>query len=321
MLHNGAREILTAVDLCNPDGRLSDAAIGWSRRPLHRANLTGRWPRKKRWDYWCVVGPTHLCAITLADIDYLGLAVLSVLDLESGEWCERIAVTPLGLDVHLPDAACSAIGSFDRYGVDISIDDCESGVRLRAEARNLKLDFTLSHAGDSLSVVVPWSDRRFQLTTKQVGIPARGDVHLHGRHIVFDEAWACRDFGRGIWPRRTHWRWAAGAGLAGRRAVAVNLGGRWTDGTGATENGLFLDGHLHKIHDDLTVDARGVRGPRVDLRFVPTQGRRVGVNLGLASARLRWSFGHFSGTLVTDDGERLQVDGLRGWSEVLVARW
>ena len=34
-------EITEPVDLCLPDGRLNPAAVGWTRRPLHRANLRG----------------------------------------------------------------------------------------------------------------------------------------------------------------------------------------------------------------------------------------------------------------------------------------
>ncbi|GAA3097385.1 DUF2804 family protein [Nonomuraea salmonea] len=45
------REITAAVDLCLPDGRLDPRAVGWTRRPLHRANLRG-WGRTKRWEYW-----------------------------------------------------------------------------------------------------------------------------------------------------------------------------------------------------------------------------------------------------------------------------
>ena len=46
-------ELTEPVDLCTPDGAaLNPAARGWSRRPLHRANLDGRWGLNKRWDYW-----------------------------------------------------------------------------------------------------------------------------------------------------------------------------------------------------------------------------------------------------------------------------
>ena len=48
-------EITQPVDLCTPDGTLNPEALGWSRRPLHRANLTGFPGRNKRWDYWAVL--------------------------------------------------------------------------------------------------------------------------------------------------------------------------------------------------------------------------------------------------------------------------
>ncbi|GHG48054.1 hypothetical protein GCM10011331_09540 [Flavimobilis marinus] len=33
------RELTEPVDLCRPDGTLNPAAVGWSRRPLHRTAL------------------------------------------------------------------------------------------------------------------------------------------------------------------------------------------------------------------------------------------------------------------------------------------
>src|SRR6478672_6085112 len=50
------RELLEPVDLCTPDGSaLNPDARGWSRRPLHRANLLGQFGRNKRWDYWAIL--------------------------------------------------------------------------------------------------------------------------------------------------------------------------------------------------------------------------------------------------------------------------
>ena len=49
-------ELTSEIDLCTPDGRrLNRAALGWSRRPLHRANLDGCFGINKRWDYWAIL--------------------------------------------------------------------------------------------------------------------------------------------------------------------------------------------------------------------------------------------------------------------------
>ncbi len=49
-------EITSAVPLCTASGRLNPEAVGWSRRPVHTANLRG-WGRTKRWEYWGIVTP------------------------------------------------------------------------------------------------------------------------------------------------------------------------------------------------------------------------------------------------------------------------
>ncbi len=63
------REITQPVDLCLPNGRLNPDAVGWTRRPLHRANLKG-WGRNKRFEYWCVTSPDLVCAINVSHGDY-----------------------------------------------------------------------------------------------------------------------------------------------------------------------------------------------------------------------------------------------------------
>ena len=63
---------------------------------------------------------------------------------------------------------------------------------------------------ESLSVVIPWSDRRFQCTTKDNTRPATGSVRWDGREWTFDgpgHAYGCLDFGRGKWQYRTVWNW------------------------------------------------------------------------------------------------------------------
>jgi hypothetical protein len=175
---------------------------------------------------------------------------------------------------------------------------------------------------------VPLGEGRFQLTSKHVGLPAGGRVVHDGEPIGFDGAFACLDFGRGIWPWRTRWSWAAAAGVVGGKTLALNLGGQWTDGAGVTENGLWIDGRLHKIGDRVAfarapggVRIRSTASDRVDLGFAPVQERRLRVPLGLLGARLDWGVGRFSGTVADDGGARVAVDGLLGWAEDLDARW
>lgn len=88
------REITEPVDLCDAAGLLNPAAVGWTRTPLHRCNLRG-WGRTKRWEYWCLTTPTHLIAITVADLDYLGVSNVFFLDY-AGREVSRSCLHPGG---------------------------------------------------------------------------------------------------------------------------------------------------------------------------------------------------------------------------------
>ena len=133
--------------------------------------------------------------------------------------------------------------------------------------------------------------------------------------------------GRDLPPWRSAWNWACAAG----RDIAFNLGGRWTRGTGATENALWTGGRVHKIGEELefVADRRGWRRPwrirspsgRVDLGFTPELRRDEGAELGLVGARLAWRLGRFAGTIEADDGERVAVEDAVGWCEAFDARW
>jgi hypothetical protein len=80
------RELTVPVDLCTVDGsRLNPQARGWSRRPLHRANLDGCFGVNKRWDYWAILAGDLVVSSVYSNVDRLGLADVWWVDLVSGE--------------------------------------------------------------------------------------------------------------------------------------------------------------------------------------------------------------------------------------------
>lgn len=294
--------------------------------------LRGRWPRRKRWDYWAFATPRHLLAVVVADVDYLGLAAVTLLDLASGRRFEAGMVTPAGLGVRMPDGVNEHPIRFDCPGMHLAIEPRPGEVTVRASAlslrgRRLQVDVTAGYPSgqETLDVVVPFDSERSHFTSKHVGLPARGRVTWEGEAIAFDDAWACLDFGRGTWPYRTAWCWAAAAGMADGRRVAFNLGALWTDGTGVTENGLWVDGRLHRIGGMLSFRRASpgwlVTSPRVSLAVTLVRERPLHVNLGLLRADLDWTMATFTGSLTALDGTRVEVRDLLGWCERLDSRW
>jgi hypothetical protein len=336
------REITHEVRLCTPAGTLDPGAIGFSRRPLHRANLVGRPGRKKRWDYWCVTSRECALQVTFADLDYLGLATVALVDLATGNVLEEGGLVPLARGFSQPETVGGADIVFTRGRLALSIREREGGTSLSASfqkrgATRLRAEVSIRRppGHETLNVVIPWDARHFQFTSKQNTLPAEGFVEVGARRYSFGPdtgAFATLDYGRGVWPYATTWNWASASGVQDGRTVGLQLGGKWTDGTGMTENGICVDGRLHKIGEDLVFhyDRRDFRRPWrieaprsrcVDLTFEPLHLRRLHVPLLVAGADLSHAFGHFRGTVYTSEGEAIRIQDMLGWAEEMRARW
>ena len=329
------RELTEPVALVLPNGRLNRAAVGWTRTPLHdTSGIGGRhgWGRNKRWEYWAVTSPTHLLALTISSLDYSGVHSVMVHDRTTGETTEHGVVAPPWTRPTLPASLGDGPARASARGLEIELSETAGGTRLVARTDTVAFDVlaALPEGHERLGVVVPWSDRRFQYTVKDVARPATGTVTVRGTttELPAGDTWAVLDHGRGRWPYRVRWNWGAASGVQGGRTVGLQIGGRWTDGTGSTENGTVLGGRLHKIHEQLewTYDESDwlrpwhIRGGEVDLRFEPFWDHVSRTELGVVGSRGHQCFGHYAGTIPTVEAPLL-VDGLLGWAEDVRNRW
>jgi hypothetical protein len=341
------REITEPVDLALPDGRtLNPAARGWSRHPLQRANLRGRWGRTKRWDYWAILAGDLVLSAVYADVDYLGLADVWWADLATGETGGRGVNVPFARGFALPEIPGSDPLRIARTGFALEISDDASGAtHLHASWRerdgrpgSLEATVELPPGHESLNVVIPWSERTFQYTSKHQARPARGTLEVGERLWEFgdasgQEAWGVLDVGRGRWPYRTRWNWGGGAGRTrdGRHVVGLQIGGKWTEGTGATENGILVDGMLTKLGRELVwsydwnepLKPWHVEDPggRLALELTPRYDRHARTKALVLATETHQVFGTWSGWFLTDAEERLEFAGVQGFAEESRSRW
>lgn len=335
MMATHERETTAPVALCTSEGNLNPEAVGWSRTPLHDCAVPG-WGRTKRWEYWLVTTPTHLVAITVADIDYLGLVSVHLLEYQGRE-ASRTSLRPLAHGVHLPHSLgagpAGALGPIRAH-----ISETADGTRLRfsctTEHGPLYADLTvaLPENHETMNVVIPWSQRRFQYTSKHTARPARGTVRLGSDILDFAGGWGVLDHGRGRWPYDIVWNWGAASGYTDGRTVGLQFGGQWTRGTGMTENALCVDGLLTKIGEELEwsydladpLASWRVRTPSsdlVDLVFTPFHERADRTDAGVIINDTTQCFGRYNGTVRTDDGSTVAVHDLLGFAEHVHMRW
>lgn len=352
------REIIEPVDLCLPNGRILDlAAQGWSRVPHHVANLAGRWGRTKRWDHWGVLADDLAVAVTYADVDYLGMVDVWWRHHPSGRTGGRAQPVPFARGISLPDRFGTEPLRFRGPHSSVDIVDDAEGTTITASwtesdgrEASLSARIELPDGHESLNVVIPWSTRTFQYTSKHQARPAHGSLRVGDEVFDFGRsadasptdgtgsaaaspAWGVLDVGRGRWPFRTRWNWGGGAGHAtdGETVVGIQVGAKWTEGTGFTENGVLIDGRLTKIGDELdwdydwdaTMDPWRVHHPdgSLDLTLTPTFDKHTGRIAGIAGMEVHQVFGRWSGHVTDSAGVRFEVDGILGFAEECRALW
>jgi hypothetical protein len=331
--------VTAPVDLCGPDGNLNPAAIGWSPQPLHDCDLSGSKTARKLWDHWWVIGDKGAFAMTYANLGCCGFVNVMFVDFEAKKQkvFSKCALTSAASVTHGRQVRGGRT-SFDKKGVTLVIDDDPAAAvtRLKAGYRKssgeqLSATFLVQRppAHQSLNVALPFvagRGDRFQFTSKENTLPASGQVRLNDEVHDFDGSWAVLDFGRGVWPFTAAWNWAAGSGRQDGRLLGLQWGGKWTDLSGLTENGVCLDGVLHKIGERVTFrnDLSRAMEPwhiassdgGVGLKFTPFMHH----SQRLAGFGIDICFGHFDGVVPTHEGS-LPVKGLLGFAEDFKIVW
>lgn len=334
------REVSEITELCDERGRLRYDSVGWSRNPVFRCNLSGHWLRKKKWNYWCITSRECLFSVTISNIDYAGMVFVYFLDFNTQKFIEKTIMTPFGAGCSMPEEVNETV-EFDDRRLKLVFKKEDGCVNITSQCSDFggmpmeaDLKIVYPQGYETLNVVVPWNKNRFQFTSKHEGLPVEGRLRVGENTYGFSQGngFACLDFGRGIWPYKVSWNWANASGISNGRLIGLNLGAKWTDGTGVTENGFFIDGRLTKLSEDVIFDydktdlmkpwtiKTGITG-RVDLKFVPIYERVAKTNLVILKSEVHQLIGYLSGTITSDADETIIIDRFVGAVEDHFGQW
>lgn len=336
------RELTEPVDLCVPDGSVVNPdALGWSRRPLHRANLADHEGRNKRWDYWAVLAGDVVVSCVYSDIDVIGLTDIWWADLSTGDTGGHATITEAGV-MRLPEHPGTEPLRVEQGDYRLELVDDDGGTTLsgrwvEADGRpgSFEVAVALPSGHESLNVVIPWDDTTFNYTSKHWARPAVGHLSVGDRRWEIGgaagDAWGVLDVGRGRWPHDIRWNWGGGSGRSGDDVIGLQIGGMWTEGSGFTENGLIVNGRLHKLGDELTWDYDWDEpmapwtvtdpGGRLQATLTPRHDKHTDIGAGDLGSHTHQVFGTWAGELTTDEGRRIAFSGLQGFAEEARQRW
>ncbi|WP_185908020.1 DUF2804 domain-containing protein [Psychrobacillus soli] len=340
MIQHAEKEITESTLLCDEKGNLNPKAIGYAKKPIIESNLKGHYMRKKKWNYWCVFGDEILFSATISHLDYAAVCYVYFLNYETQRFVEKTVTIPFGNKVKMPS---NVLESLHLHSKEMSIQllyiQNETHMTITVpdfDGDLLHADLHISHPleDESLNVVIPWNRTQFQFVAKHHILPTSGFVKMGDARYAFqaEDNFAVLDYSRGILPREMTWNWGFASGRIGLRRIGLNFGGKWTDGTGMTENAIILDGKLTKIHEDLlfTYDTNDFMLPwkvktkfsnEVDLTFTPFFHRTTKTDIKLASSEIHQMIGYYNGKIQLENGPTLHIREMLGSIEERKAKW
>lgn len=340
--------MLNPGPLHHRNGRLTEAGYACTLlKTYDRSRVKAPGWRIKEWDYYAVCNDHHGIAFTIADLGYLGMASVSLMDFKEKTHHTRSFLTPFPLGrLGLP--ASSETGNSriagKQYELNFVVGRNKREIYghvydFQEKGRQLLFDLELkSPLQDSMVIATPFRrrPRQFYYNQKINCLPVQGRV-IHGDGDLYfspASAFAVLDWGRGVWPYSNTWYWGSASGIVQGRAFGLNIGHGFGDTEKATENMLFYGGKASKLGDvyfDMPL-INGREDPlapwqvrdgegRLSLTFEPILNRAARMNALLLASRQQQVFGRFNGTAVLDGGMTLDIKGLTGFLEKVSNRW
>jgi hypothetical protein len=181
---------------------------------------------------------------------------------------------------------------------------------------------------ESLVTNMPWRTEKnaFILSRRSPWYITEGVMQFGTAEIVFTKgnAWGILDWNRGSRPRSDVRYWASACGMSGSRQAGFSVGYGSADGSAGTENAFFVDGKLHKL-DQVTFHISPSKwlepwrftgnDNRLEMTFTPHQERVERRQLGFHLLSRRQLCGAFSGSVILDDGTKLEFRNITGIAE------
>jgi hypothetical protein len=331
------REVVSPVRLVDERGRLDEASVGWTRTQLHDTDKIGRglygWGRNKRWEYWGIVTPTHIFALTIGGLDYANVRQVWVLDRETLTEIDAFEISPLSRGLSMTGTHGAGVNTSRGRTIDLRMVDTDAGTRLFARTPRVQVDVLaqILPGHEAMGIASPASRMLAEYTVKDVDRPTTGTISVDG--VTYDATgFAVLDHARSRTPYVTDWNWGAAVGEVDGRRIGINFGGSGRDGTllnGISHTGVTIDGRVHKIRtplnweydrDDFMKPWR-LSNERTDITFTPFFDRHARTNFLVIFNEAHQCFGTFAGRVLSDEGEWVSVDGLVGWAEDVRNRW
>ncbi|MBQ6587025.1 MAG: DUF2804 domain-containing protein [Coriobacteriales bacterium] len=341
-------EIKTAGPLLKADGSLREA--GFARSLIldyDRAAIKAGASRIKEWDYYLIYDNEVAVALTIDDNSYMNMVSASYIDLKKAKEKTTSFIRPLTWGkTGLPASSKQGHIHYEDKNsqLDFKVEDGKRFLKLWIanfeDGKPFECDLVLEdEPQDSMVIATPFpgKPKHFYYNQKIIGMRASGVVACpRGGHVFKSEtAFGLLDWGRGVWTYKNTWYWGAAQGLWKDHVLGFNIGYGFGDTRAASENMLFFDGVAHKLDKvtfNIPKDGRGKddfmkpwtftsNDGRFTMHFQPIIDRAACTNALVIKSDQHQVFGWFTGSMMLDDGTRVEIEKFLGFAEKVANRW
>ena len=339
--------IVKPSKLLNKSGELIQK--GYALSPIlryYRKDVARKF-RLKEWDYYLIYNEDYAVALTVGySINWLLLSA-SFIDFKNiYEKTKSLVRFVSKKRFKMPQS--SVVGDIfyqdQEVMVDFNIIDGSRSLLMKIknfdDGRDFMASFVLSNKmEDSMNIATPFPNdkKAFYYNRKIIGMQASGMVRFKGKSYEFSSlnSYGILDWGRGVWPYKTTWYWAAGQGTVWGNKIGFNLGYGFGDTSAATENMLFFNAKASKLNHIKFHIPKNDRNQyeymqpwiitssdhRFEMKFEPIIDRNAHLNAIILSTHQHQVFGKFTGSAILDDGTIIYLKDFLGFAERVENRW
>ena len=129
---------------------------------------------------------------------------------------------------------------------------------------------------------------------------------------------------------KKEWYWLTSGFIDEKgKSIGLNLGAKYTDGTGVNENGIKIDDTVYKLDDDVAFNydkennkwiIKSVKSDEVDLEFTPIIYNNKVNNIIIFKSKSKQFVGYLNGVVMLK-GKEIKFNNTIGWCEDHFAKW
>lgn len=339
-------EYTEPTKLLADDGTL--LAKGWARRNVFDYDRTKVNPqmRNKEWDFYEISNGRYMVQISFANISIGGYASAVLIDLKAKKKISAPTVLFLGGKnkyVLPPKGDVPNNVKFCISGADFEFDTKENSRTLYFKKGKVECNFHMDILDnlENITTVLPFKDEptRFFMTTKQNCMPCSGTFKVGDKVYEFskDDTFCALDWGRVNTKYKLVWYWGNGSTYITDAEGKKHIFGfeiTWGigDESNATETCLFYDGKASKFG---AVDVEVFPKPdkfmqpwhfvsedgRFDMTMKPFFDYHNDTNALVLRMHCHQVHGLWSGTVILDDGTKLEIKDMYAFCEYVENRW